>query len=400
MSTATVPLPEGTAADPTAPEPTTPPRRRWRGLLRRRWVLALALALVAVLLLVVSGVVLNHLDRRPGDPRSSAGDGTLALRNLITDQGVDVRIARSVASAARAPGEPWTLVVGQGDDLTAEEWQRLLAAGPTDLVLLSPGPTSAGRLGLPVEVSTTTATVAEPGCSDPAAGRAGSTSRATRPVGYAGTGAVQRCYPVTPDAASYLRVASGATTVHLLNAGYANDELLDEGNASFAMQTLGRHAELVWLTAPIPDPDEPAGGSGPAVPSLLPPWWSLLMLQVVVAFFALAVWRGRRLGPIVTEGLPVVVPVGEAVEGHGRLYQRLGARDHAAEVLRRTTLARLTRRLGPTDPLALVEVVNAQTGLSVPWLRQVLLGPPPADDAELSVLHAQLHEIEDRTRRV
>lgn len=87
MSTATVPLPEGTAADPTAPEPTTPPRRRWRGLLRRRWVLALALALVAVLLLVVSGVVLNHLDRRPGDPRSSAGDGTLALRNLITDQG-------------------------------------------------------------------------------------------------------------------------------------------------------------------------------------------------------------------------------------------------------------------------------------------------------------------------
>ena len=64
------------------------------------------------------------------------------------------------------------------------------------------------------------------------------------------------------------------------------------------------------------------GGGSPSIWSLFPPWtqrafWWLLVVGVLVAL-----WRGRRFGPVVTEPLPVVVRSAEVVEGHGRLYRR------------------------------------------------------------------------------
>ena len=79
-----------------------------------------------------------------------------------------------------------------------------------------------------------------------------------------------------------------------------------------------------------------AGGStggGGTQPTLLPSWWQIGVVQAVVALVVVGIWRGRRLGPILTEPLPVTVRASETVEGHGRLYYRLGARDRAAEAL-------------------------------------------------------------------
>lgn len=365
-----------------------------RAWLRRPWVRALLALLASLLVLGAVAAVWGLLERRPGDPRSDRPDGTSALAALVGDQGVDVRTTSSVASAGRGPDAPWTLVVGLPDDLRPGEWERLLADGPTDVVLLSPGAPTTQHLGLPVQVGAATSPVALPGCGDPAAGRAGSTAPAAGARTYSGTGV--GCYRSGPGT-GYLQLPHRGTTVHLLGTGWANGELLQEGNASFAMQVLGRHAELVWLTAPEPGPEDAAPNEGQP-PSLLPPWWLLACLQVLVAAVALLVWRGRRLGPVLTEGLPVVVPAGEAVEGHGRLYHRIGAREHAGEVLRRATVARLGRRLGPSDPLALVEVVSTQTGLPTDVLRAALTGPPPTDDAGLARLATQLHQIEERVR--
>nr|WP_269449931.1 DUF4350 domain-containing protein [Auraticoccus cholistanensis] len=336
-------------------------------------------------------------ERRSGDPRSTRPDGTAVLVAVLAGQGVDVRVAGSVASAARGARSPWTLVVSHPDDLRADEWQRLLAAGPSELVLLSPGADSVARLDLPVRVTPLLAPqVADPGCDDPAAARAGSTRSAAADLAYAAADRTAGCYGYGRSGWGSLRLPVGATGVHLLGTGWANAELLDEGNASYALQSLGRHAELVWLPAPEPRPEPEAEPA--ASPSLLPPWWQLAVLQLLAAFVALLLWRGRRLGPVVTEGLPVVVPAGEAVEGHGRLYHRIGAREHAAEVLRRATRARLTRRLGPSDPLALVEVVSTTTGADRDRVRRVLAGPPPADDDELARLARELRELEEATR--
>ena len=59
-----------------------------------------------------------------------------------------------------------------------------------------------------------------------------------------------------------------------------------------------------------------------------------------------ALWKGRRIGPLVAERLPVVVRASETVEGRGRLYRSRRARDRAADALRTATLQRLLPRLG------------------------------------------------------
>ena len=46
-------------------------------------------------------------------------------------------------------------------------------------------------------------------------------------------------------------------------------------------------------------------------------------------------WRGRRLGPLVVEPLPVVVKAVESTQGRGRLYRRVRDRAHAAGILPR-----------------------------------------------------------------
>ena len=56
-------------------------------------------------------------------------------------------------------------------------------------------------------------------------------------------------------------------------------------------------------------------------------------------------WRARRLGPLATEPLPVVVRAVETTRSLGRLYRRSGDRGHAAESLRRAARSRLAERL-------------------------------------------------------
>jgi hypothetical protein len=116
-------------------------------------------------------------------------------------------------------------------------------------------------------------------------------------------------------------------------------------------------------------------------------------LQLLLAGLLLALWRGRRLGPPVTEPLPVVVRAAEAVEGRSRLYRRAQARDRAAAALRSGALARMVPRLGidaagamEPPPDAVVAAVAARSGRRDADVHAVLYGPPPADDAGLVAL--------------
>jgi hypothetical protein len=118
-----------------------------------------------------------------------------------------------------------------------------------------------------------------------------------------------------------------------------------------------------------------------------------------------ALWKGRRPGPLVAEELPVVVRASETVEGRGRLYRSRRARDRAAEALRTATLQRLLPRLGlgtGAPPQAVVATVAqrwghhplAGAGTDARFISYHLFGPPPATDNDLLQLARALDEIE------
>ena len=87
--------------------------------------------------------------------------------------------------------------------------------------------------------------------------------------------------------------------------------------------------------------------------------------QLCLVVLLLALWKGRRIGPLVAEQLPVVVRASETVEGRGRLYRSRRASDRAADALRTATLQRLLPRLGlgpNADPTAIVQTIAQRSG--------------------------------------
>jgi hypothetical protein len=129
---------------------------------------------------------------------------------------------------------------------------------------------------------------------------------------------------------------------------------------------------------------------------LLPPWaWAGLgLLGLAALAFALA--RARRLGPPVSEPLPVAVRAAETVEGRGRLYRRAKARESALQALRNTALRRLGSALdlAPDAPRsAVTEAVAARTGWAPDQVDAILYGAQPGDDEQLVRLAADLDHL-------
>ena len=105
--------------------------------------------------------------------------------------------------------------------------------------------------------------------------------------------------------------------------------------------------------------------AGQRSPISFPASVTWIVWQLCLVVLLLALWKGRRVGPLVAEQLPVVVRASETVEGRGRLYRSRRASDRAADALRTATLQRLLPRLGlgpNADPAAVVQTVVQRTG--------------------------------------
>jgi uncharacterized protein DUF4350 len=366
-------------------------------LRRVRWVAGIA-ATVALVVLAL-GVMVGRANRQQADdPRSTTSAGAGALGALLAAEGVQVEVVDRVGEAVETSAAGRALVVANGDELTEADAQRLLSAGYGRVILLRPDPPTLARFGVRAEARTATWGAIPPTCPADAAEQAGTVAFADSGSAYAATGPAEfSCYPVGSGGYAYLRVGTAAgTSVELVGGGVSNTLLDKEGNAAFAMNVFGAQSELTWLMARAESPD---AGSGP--PGLLPRWWPIALAQAAVAFGVVAVWRGRRLGPIMTEPLPVTVRASETVEGHGRLYHRLNAYDRAARALRAGTVGRLSRAYGHADdPLALSAVLADRTGLDQQQVRRMLVDARPTTDEDLVNLAGDLDRLEQEARRL
>ena len=183
------------------------------------------------------------------------------------------------------------------------------------------------------------------------------------------------------------------------SAPLENDQLAKAGNAALALNLLGQHARVVWH---VPSLDDLPEGEPASFWELVPGWFKALLLQVGLAVVLLALWRGRRLGPVVPEPLPVVVRAAEATEGRGRMYRRVGcARPRGGPAARRDPRRGLSPLVGlPTrfDPAALTTAVAGRTGRPSADVHALLYGGPPPDDAALVRLADDLDALERQVR--
>ncbi|MFF4500341.1 DUF4350 domain-containing protein [Streptomyces sp. NPDC001401] len=381
---------------------------------RQVWTRTRGIALAVVLLLVAAVVIaVIRSDTRHGelDPRSVAPYGSRAVAELLADRGVSTRMVTTLDEARAAAAPDTTLLVALPDLLTHRQQTRLhsaIANSGGRTVLIAPGSWSVEKLapGVTADPATSFDSTLSPDCRLPAARRAGTAD--TGGIRYTTTHlGADECYR-SERLATLLRIpeTSGDGDTVVLGAPdiLFNDHLDKEGNASLALQLLGSRPHLVWYLPSLSDNSATDTGDEKGFLDLLPSGWLWGTLQLFIAAALAALWRARRLGPLVPERLPVAIRASETVEGRARLYRKAKARDRAAAALRSSTRTRLAPLVGAPvaqahAPEALLPALSAHLHGDGQALHSLLFGPPPSDDAALIALADQLDALEREVRR-
>jgi hypothetical protein len=369
----------------------TPTLRQAFGRLRF-WLIAAAV----VVLLAIAGLVAasgGHGDT-PFAADNPGPRGAEALRSVLEQQGVRVTPVGRTADVAQTDG---TLLVDDTDALLpASAWRTLITRSDRLVVVQPSGVALQAVLADARAAGYPTGTSVPPGCGLALARRAGSMSLAGVNHSLRALGGSTSCFRDEHGAAQLLTGLTAGTRVILLAdaAPFENGHIGEAGNAAVALNVLGARSHLTWYR---PDPLALAAGDHPTLQSLTPAWVTPLVLLLGLSGLAAAFWRGRRLGPLVVERLPVIVRTRETVEGRARLYQRAGARVRAADALRIGTIGRIAPLLGLSRTATVDEVaVAAATATRRPLaeVRTLLVDRSPATDAHLVRLSDDLGRFE------
>ena len=366
---------------------TTTIGARWR---TGRWV-ALGLIVIAALAAVTAFLTAP----RPGgrmDPESTSPDGAHAIVSLLRDHGVDVVVAATVADAERAARPDTLLLAAETYNIRGPDLLDRLAALPGDRLVLEPTARARESLAPDIRIGSADLLTGVPDCELREAKRAGTVQLGSTDI-YEKVGDVDliRCY-----GGALVRYQSNGRTITVVGSAdfMTNSALLDEGNAALAMNLAGERSHLIWYA---PQKAEGEGSGGSTLGDLLPDAVTWIVFQLCVVVVLLALWQGRRLGPLVAEKLPVVVRASETVEGRARLYRSRRARGQAAEALRTATLQRLAPRLGlgtNSSDAAVVSAIAQRYSGDQSTVHHILFGPVPSTDADLLHLAHALDDIE------
>ena len=412
-----------TTTAPAQPKVAVRRQRRWH-----RVVVPFAVvALLWVITAVAHAVEEPDLDE-PGtlSPIGTGRHGSSDLAKLLSGRGVTVvRVTSSTEALDAASGRDATIFVPAPDFMhpafllaTAE------LSGAHRVVIVRPGLRTLLFSRLPVTPAGSrwaTAAVA-PGCRFAEPAGTAATFRSTyTPFGEA---TAFRCY-----GDSLVGVWQGDTQSIVVGATdpFRNDRIHEVGNAALATLLLGEHDRLIWVDvhkreptdvrlprAPgfeLPDyrrDDVDRTGTGLQTIDAFPPglWAALALGLVAAALLALA--RARRLGPPVSEPLPVLVPAAESVTGRGRLYARIRAREATHAALRQAAIRRIATALNPFGAVrgrendlanpgpagdALVAQIATLLDRPADQVRSVLYGPAPDSDQALVRAVADLDEL-------
>ena len=353
---------------------------------RSRRFLPIAAAVAgAVLVALVAGAPRG--DGTPLDPTSTGKQGTKALVLLLREQGATVDVTdvvpdRPVAGTAM----PVALLLRDDlDDRQGGDLQDWVQAGGT-LVVTDPGSDLAGAAAF----VTTTDGKLRPQCRLPALADVGQLDVPGAPIYELPAGSeAEACFPDTAKgskekAAFLISRTEGLGTVVALGGpdAFVNDRLGKRDNSVLAVRLLAsRPGSTVTFLQP------PRVGEGnKSLGDLVPRRVKMALLQLLIAFLAVCLWRARRLGPPVLEPQAVELAGSELVVAVGNLMQQAGRREQAAAVLRDDLRRMLAERLSlgrdtPVDVVA--DVASARTGIDRHAILAALGGDPPLSDAAL-----------------
>lgn len=381
-----------------APEAAAPGRRR------RRWVVLTILGI-----LLAAGALVSWGGKVPPttaayDPDNPTYNGAQALARVLADHGLPVVVAHGEAELRGAHVDGATTVLVTATDELRESTiaslgaitrpaARLVLVRPERRVVRALAPTVAmrdvARQGDALVSSCDTADV------HPGERLSRSQSEYQHPSQTGG------CF-VNDGYAVHLTLPASTGVAPLVLLGstdlVTNDRVATDDNGAVMIRSVGHGSRVVWY---VPDLRDLPPSSADSRDRLWPDWLGSMILLGCFALATVFWWRGRRLGRLVVEPLPVVIRAIETTESRGRLYRRARDTGRAAAVLRQASGRRLRTTLGlPTGAPdeAVIQAVSRTTGRPLDSVRSLLAGPAPVGDADLLALAAALAALEKENR--
>lgn len=361
---------------------------------RRGWVL---IVLGAVLAILVGSYVNAGKSRYPGDldPGNPKPNGARAIARVLEDEGVEVIVARGAVELAEASiGADTMVLVTSSSELGESTTRQLLhhSGGAVLLLVVDPDERVARQLGY---TGPATRLETEDLVQARCLGLEGLSVRVDQVTVYRST--IRSCLRTESGAL----LADGRGQAMLLGAPgiLQNRQILQADNAAVALRLLGQAERLVWY---VPKATDQVAGDEVGLAEFLPTWLTPALWVVGLSVGALVLWRGRRLGPLATEPLPVTVKAIETAQSRGRLYRKAQDRAHAARALRQAAVVRLGERLRlphDADPTEVAGAAAAASGRSYDDVRGLLYGGPPTTDRDLIHLATGLADLDDSVRK-
>jgi len=361
------------------------------------WIVAVVVVLIiAVIAIGMSG------GARQGDPLSitnPAPSGTMALAEVLRQQGVDVVATTSLEATRDAIGSRANTTLFIYDDNYLDGEQLAEAVGLADTVILASPTFEALQAVAP--------SVAQAGALDETLTADCAVGAVERAGTVSGDSDGYRLIDDTADAITCLGNGDGAFALVQLDGltvlgatqALTNEIIANDGNAAFALGLLGSKDSLVWY---LPSFEDYKQDVPPTLGELSPPWVSPALGLLILTFVAAAVWRGRRFGPLVVENLPVTVKASETMLGRARLYEKSSSRLRALDSLRIGTIQRLATECGLPRLATVDEVIGAvaaRTNTDVAAVRSLLVDAIPSTDRELVALSDDLLTLEHTVAR-
>ncbi len=377
----------------------------------RRW--SIWTAAVLVLMVVATFVAgLSGSSERPLDPNNPSANGMQALAEVLRDQGVEVTVVRGVENVAQGSAAGATVLISGTAFLSQDSGADLRAytRDAESVVILSPEDNLPEVLDIDAESDpTSTATAMTPECDSAFWDAQDRVTRGDTLIDVDASIArddATTCLPPSPGynaggsrSGYWVELAPTSSQPRTVIAGIAsaltNEYITEQANAATGLRLLGSTDQLIWIIPSISDAgDQPPTSLTDVLPQSVVP----ATVLVLVALFALTMVRGRRLGKVTTEPLPVVIQAIETTTSRGRLYQEARDRRRALASLQLASRRRLASRLGlvvSSRPEEIVQAVAHATGRHTHEVHRLLVDPTVDDDATLVQIARDVRSLED-----
>ena len=359
---------------------------------------AILIVVLIILVLVAIGLLPEGgMNSTPVGPRNPTGDGARALAQVLSNRGASVEEVSF--DKAVTVDENTTLVVIFPARMTDSMAQAIETRTNVVYVGLEEehGSHSAYLQGLRSQREYSSKTWLTPGCTSDIADRTQHLQASDYVLSGPASG-WHLCFSDNGKNYAYAERSDSDRFRALIpdSLRLRNRAITEGGNAALAINTIGRTPKVAWYSPTRSDTPTGTSQDGmPASPYLMPAF-----LMIIAACLLAGLARGRRLGPLTSERLPIEVPASETLIGKARLMRSQRAYEHAAQALRSSTASRIATTLGvahTADREALTHAME-QRGLPASRCSALLWGPPPTSEKALIRLANDLDALEKEIR--